>query len=133
MSQEGVDLIERGFELVLSGDLAAFDDFMTPDVVMVQPPEVPDAKRYEGPTAMAEAMADWPAQWEDFRMDLLEVVDAGGDVYVSVTRHRGRGRESGIDMDFEVFYVHRLRDGKLARLEMFLGRQQAFEAAGRPE
>ena len=82
---------------------------------------------------MREAMADWPSQWEDFRMELVEVLDAGADVYVSTTRHRGHGRESGIEMDFNVFYVHRLRDGKLARLEMFFSREQALEAAGLSE
>jgi ketosteroid isomerase-like protein len=102
----------------------------TPDLVLVQPPEVPDAKTYEGQGAVAESMEDWPNQWEDFRMDLIEVVDAGDEVAVSVTRHRGRGRESGIEMDFEVFYVQRGRNGKLARVEMFFNREQAFETAG---
>jgi hypothetical protein len=32
-------------------------------------------------------------------------------------------------MDFQVFYVHRARDGKLARMEMFFTREQALEAA----
>ena len=52
---------------------------------------------------------------------------------MSVTRHLGRGRESGIEMDFEVFYVHRGRDGKLARMEMFFNREQALEAAAQSE
>jgi len=33
-------------------------------------------------------------------------------------------------MDFQVFYVHVGRDGKLARMEMFFTREQALEAAG---
>jgi ketosteroid isomerase-like protein len=130
MSQEWVDLVRQGFAAIERGDLAAFDGLMTPDVVLVQPPEVPDAKSYEGPNAIAEAMEDWPRQWEDFRMDLVEIIDAGDDLAVSVTRHRGRGRESGIEMDFEVFYVQRGRGGKLARMEMFFSREQALEAAG---
>jgi hypothetical protein len=32
-------------------------------------------------------------------------------------------------MDFEVFYVHHVPGGKLARLEMFFSREQALEAA----
>jgi ketosteroid isomerase-like protein len=130
MSREGVELVRAGFELAVRGDLETFEEFMAPDVVMVQPPEVPDSKSYAGPTAIRDAMADWPTQWEDFRMDLLEVIDAGGDVYVSATRHRGQGRESGIEMDFHVFYVQHLRDGKLARLEMYFSRDQALQAAG---
>jgi len=133
MSQENVDLIRAGFELALRADFETLEEFMAPDVVMVQPPEVPDSKSYVGPTAIRDAMADWPTQWEDFRMDLLEVIDAGGDVYVSATRHRGHGRESGIEMDFQVFYVHRLRDGKLARIDMFFSREQALESAGSSE
>ena len=98
--------------------------------MIVQPPEVPDAKTYQGRGAIVEAMEDWPKEWDDFRLDLLEVVDISDDLVVSVARHRGRGRESGIEMDFEVFYVHRARDGKLARLEMFFSREQALDAVG---
>ena len=133
MSQEWVDLVRLGFEALQRGDMAVFDGMTTPDLVLVQPPEVPDAKTYEGRDAIAEAMEDWPKQWEDFRMDLIEILDAGDEVAVSVTRHRGRGRESGIEMDFEVFYVQRGRDGKLARVEMFFKREQALEAAGLSE
>ena len=133
MSQEWVDLVREGFESLQRGEMAVFDGMTTPDLVLVQPREVPDAKTYEGRDAIAEAMEDWPKQWEDFRMDLIEIIDAGDEVAVSVTRHRGRGRESGIEMDFEVFYVHGGRDGKLARMEMFFKREQALEAAGLPE
>jgi ketosteroid isomerase-like protein len=127
-----VDLVRRGFDALARGDLAWFDEWTTPDLVIVQPPEVPDAKTYEGRAAVAEAWEDWPRQWEDFRLDLVEVIDVGDDVLVSETRHRGRGRESGIEMDFPVFYVHRNRDRRLARMEMFFSREQALEAAGAP-
>jgi ketosteroid isomerase-like protein len=133
MSQEWVDLVRLGFEAVERGDMAAFDGMTTHDLVLVQPPEVPDAKTYEGPGAIMASMEDWPNQWEDFRMDLIEIIDAGDEVAVSVTRHRGRGRGSGIEMDFEVFYVQRGRDGKLARVEMYFNREQALEAAGLSE
>jgi ketosteroid isomerase-like protein len=133
MSEEWVELVRLGVEAAARGDLAVFDGMTTSDLVLVQPPEVPDTKTYEGRDAVADAMEDWPNQWEDFRMDLIEVIDAGDEVAVSVTRHRGRGRESGIEMDFEVFYVQRGRNGKLARVEMFFNRQQALEAAGLSE
>jgi len=133
VSQENVDLVRAGFEAILAGDLSAFTDYTTPDVVIVQPPEVPDAKIYKGPSAMRDAMDDWPKQWEDFRMDLLEIIDVSDDTLVSVTRHRGRGARSDIEMDFQVSYVHRLRDGKLARMEMYFDRRQALKAVGLTE
>jgi ketosteroid isomerase-like protein len=130
MTQEGVELLKQSLEAIQRGDLAWFEGRTAPDLVIVQPPEVPDFKSYEGPNAVAEALADWPTQWEDFRMDLLEIIDVGDDVYVTATRHRGRGRESGIEMDFQVFYVTRSRDGQLARMEMFFSRDQALAAVG---
>ena len=129
MSQEGVELLKQSFDALERGDMAWFEGRTEPDVVIVQPPEVPDSKTYEGPTAVADALADWPTQWEDFRMDLLEIIDVGDDVYVTATRHRGRGRESGIEMDFQVFYVSRAPNGKLARMEMFFSREQALASA----
>ena len=129
MSEEWVGLVRLGFEAMQRGDLAVFDGMTTPDLVLVQPPEVPDAKSYEGRDAIAEALDDWPKQWDNFRMDLIEVIDVDDEVAVLVTRHRGRGRESRIEMDFEVFYVNWGRDGRLARVEMFFDRRQALKAA----
>ena len=37
-----------------------FDGMTTPDLVFVQPPEVPGSKTYEGRDAFAEAPEDWP-------------------------------------------------------------------------
>jgi ketosteroid isomerase-like protein len=129
MSQENVEIVRAGFELLKLGELHVFEAWTTPDLVIVQPPEVPDAKTYEGRDALAAAWRDWPDQWEDFQLDLVELIDAGDDVVIGETRHRGRGRESGIEMDFRVFYVYWLRDGKLARMEMFFSREQALDAA----
>lgn len=130
MSRESVENPKRAWEAVQRGDVAWLQEMSTPDLVMVQPPEVPDAKTYEGRDAVAEALKDWPAQWEEFGVDVIEIIDVSDDVLVSVTRHRGRGRRSGIEMDWTVFYVHHGRDGKLTRMEMFLSREQALEAAG---
>ena len=133
MSQENVELVRLGFEAAVSGDTAAFDGYLTPDLEIVQPPEVPDAKTYRGPTAMRDALDDWPSEWEDFRMELLDVIDVSDDTLIGVTRHTGRGAHSEIEMDFEVAYVYRLREGKLARLEMYFGRDQALKAVGLAE
>ena len=122
-------MVRLGFEAVQRGDMAVFDGMTTPDLVLVQPPEVPDAKTYEGRNAIAESMEDWPKQWEDFRMDLIEIIDAGDEVAVSVTRHRGRGRESGIEMDFEVS-CSEAATVKLARMEMFLSASRPSKPPG---
>jgi ketosteroid isomerase-like protein len=133
VSQEMVELTRSAFEAFERGDVEWMQSRCTPDVVIVQPPEVPDAKSYRGAEAIAEMIDDWPKQWEDFRLEVTEIIDVRDDLLISGTRHTGRGRTSGVELDFEVFYVGHLRDGKLARMEMFLSREQALRAAGSPE
>lgn len=133
MSQENVELIKLGFAAFERGDVESVREGSHDDIVIVQPPEVPDAKSYEGHAGIANAFEDWPSQWEDFRMDLLEVIDVSETKVVAVTRQRGRGAHSGIEMDITVAYAQTLRDGKLARMEMYFSREQALEAAGVPE
>jgi ketosteroid isomerase-like protein len=130
MSQANVELAKEGLEAFHHGDIAWFDEHSIAEVVIVQPPEVPDTKSYEGPSAWADALADWSSEWEDFRVDFIEVIDVSDDVVILGTRHRGRGAHSGIEMDFQVFYVTYIRDGKATRQEMFFTREQALRAVG---
>lgn len=127
-----MEAVRLGYDAYQRRDWELLQQGSHPDVVIVQPPDVPDAKTYEGPTAFAEAAADWPSQWEDFTLELVELIDVSPDKVVSVTHHHGRGAESGIEMDFTVAYVHTLRDGLLARMEMFFSRDEALAAAGSP-
>ena len=56
----------------------------------IEPPELPDAKSYRGHDGVVEALGDWPSQWDEFRAEILEVID-GGETVVQLTR-----RSSGL-------------------------------------
>ena len=129
MSQENVEFVRLGFEAYQQGNWDLVEENSHPDLLIVQPPEVPDAKTYRGPHAFADAAADWPSEWEDFQMELVELIDVDDERVISVTRHHGRGAESGIEMVFTVAYLHTLRDSKLIRLDMFFNRAQARDFA----
>ena len=130
MSQENVELTREAWEAFQRGDVAFMQALMGPDVTIVQPPEIPDAKSYEGRDAALQGWEDWPKQWEDFRLELIEVIDVSDDVLISVTRQSGRGRESQIEMDFEVYFVTHGKPRKTERIEMFFSREQALKAVG---
>ena len=125
-----MELTREAWEAFERGDVAFMQALMGPHVTIVQPPEIPDAKSYDGRDAALRAWEDWPEQWEDFRLELIDVIDVSDDVLISVTRQSGRGRESGIDMDFEVYFVSRGQPRKTERIEMFFSREQALKAAG---
>ena len=133
MSQENVELVEGTWAAFQRGDVAAMRATCHPDVLIVQPPEVPDTKTYSGLAGVKEAVEDWPKQWDDFQFEVLELIDVSDTQLVSVTRHRGHGAMSGIEVDAIVAYVHTIRDGKLTRLDMFFSKEQALEATGLTE
>jgi ketosteroid isomerase-like protein len=54
----------------------------------------------------------------------------GGDRVVVTLHFKGRGKGSGVEVDARSHQVHTLRDGKLIRLDEYLDRDEALEAAG---
>ena len=71
----------------------------------------------------------------DFVFDMSRAIGPQRGVYdqvvVPVTAH-ARGRD-GIEITADTASVYTLRDGELARLTMYQGRQEALEAAGLSE
>lgn len=130
MSQENVELVRLLWEAFARSDVEAMQALSHPDVVIAQPAEMPDPRRYEGHAGVAESIADWPSQWEDFTLDVLEIVDASDEQVVLMTHQSGRGRGSGIELDFEVAFVHTIHDGKFSHVQMFLERGQALQSVG---
>jgi ketosteroid isomerase-like protein len=128
MSQENVELVREGFAAWERGDIEAIIEFSDPEIEIIQPSEVPDSKSYRGHAGVREAFEDWPKQWEEFRAELLDVIDVSETQTISLTRHHLRAR--GIDMDQEVAYLYTFRDGLVIRCEMYLTRAEALEAAG---
>jgi ketosteroid isomerase-like protein len=53
-----------------------------------------------------------------------------GDAIVSEVLARGQGQASGVPIEWTTFFVIHLRDGKIARGQGFLSRDEALEAAG---
>jgi ketosteroid isomerase-like protein len=70
---------------------------------------------------------------EEMRLDPQEFVDAGDQVATRL-RYYGRGKESGLEIETEMYHqVATFRDGKIVRLEYFGSWPEALEAAGVPE
>ena len=79
---------------------------------------------------MQEWMNVIRSEWEDFRVTLDEVLHVEGDVLVVTELLRGRGRESGVEVEMRVFSAYWFEQGKLRRRAAFTERTEALEAAG---
>jgi ketosteroid isomerase-like protein len=133
MSRENVEFVRFVWETVASRDVEAVLGYFTEDCVMEDFPELPDAAVYGGKEGVREIDRHFREMWGDFVMEPVEFIDAGDDVVVGVIAMRGRGAGSGAPLDSPAFWVHQLRDGKLARMRAFTTREQAVEAAGLSE
>lgn len=129
MSQENVQLVMRCFELFSRGEMEAMLQWIDPAIETIEGVELPGATRYVGHAGLAMAYEHWASQWDDFRMDVEDMIDAGNEV-VMVTRHHGRGRASGAAVQAVVAYVWTLDDGKVVRFRIFSTKAQALEAVG---
>lgn len=84
---------------------------------------------YRGVEGVRAWMLDLYAAWEQLDIDVEELIDAGDDV-VAVIRVAGRGRVSGLEVEYRPAGVWTIRDGRIVRVVWFVERADALEAAG---
>ena len=130
MSEENVELVRDSFAAWERGDLEWLDRHTDPEVEIAQPPNLPGTSTYTGKEGLREALRDWPSQWEDFRIALVETTALDQGRVLAMTRQVGRGKGSGVEVEADFAFLFTVRQGKLVRWQMFTGREEALEAAG---
>ena len=134
MSQENVDVVRRLFEAVESRDKATVLSLYHPDVELdgsrhrfaeIEPPAT-----YRGHEGVQEFSRLYYGMWESFENHVDELIDAGEHV-ISVVTTRGRGRASGIDVEWaNNVGLWTIREAKVARVVWFATLEDALDAAG---
>jgi ketosteroid isomerase-like protein len=130
MSQENVEIVRRAFayEYYGVGDRAEAEAILDPHVVMNPIDDSPS----HGPDQMRSDWERWASAFDDLRVTLEEIIDAGDQVVV-VAHHEGRGQASGVKVDARFYEVYTLREGKVSRVDEYTERADALEAAGLEE
>jgi ketosteroid isomerase-like protein len=100
-----------------------------PDVVIAQLAELPDARSYTGDEAVVDALLDWPRQWQDFHIEPRRIFAADDEHIVIVALHKGRPRSIDIEVEAEIAFLLRYRDGLVTRWDMFLSVDEALSRA----
>jgi ketosteroid isomerase-like protein len=134
MSQENVDLVLRIFDQFSRGGPEAMIDagFWSPGIVWdFTPSGIPGLGVYRGHD---EARSFFEEEWfgvfpfEDWEVEVEETIDRGDRVIV-IARQLGRGASSGATTGLEFAQTYSLRAGQIVRVETYLDRQKAIEAA----
>ena len=135
MSEENVELVRRAFEAFNRGgvDACVSEGIWSPEVVWdVTPSGIPGLGTYRG---HEEVKAFFEDDWfkafpfEEWEVELEEVIDAG-DRVIGMSRQHGRGASSGAVAELELAQVATVRNGQIVRVDNYLDREKALEAAG---
>jgi uncharacterized protein len=131
MSEENVEIVRNAIAAFDRGDIEGVLRVCDEDIVITQPAELPGVSpEQHGHQGVLEALAIWPEQWDDYRIELLRIAAApGGKVFVT-QRTRGRGKQSGVEVEMDFSFVFTVRDAKISEWRLFVQEDQALEAAG---
>jgi len=74
---------------------------------------------FEGPDAIRGFLADWIGVYEEFEIEIKQVLDIGGGVILSVHYLRGRPRGSTGQIDQRYATINEWADGRMARVTSY--------------
>jgi ketosteroid isomerase-like protein len=132
MSAADVEVVREMLAAFNRQDYEASTALLHDEIEMYQASEIPGSDDYIGKEAFLHGMAAWLSGFErGFQYEPEELVDCGDRVFVRVLL-RGRGRESGIQLEQHAFQLYEVRHGKVSRVRVFWDENEAREAAGLP-
>jgi ketosteroid isomerase-like protein len=129
MSQENVDKARDFIAAYNRRDFdAAVEDF-DPEIDWVLPARQ-SSDSCRGPDEVIQFWKGLDETFQELRLDPQEFIDAGDRVATRL-RYYGRGKESGAEVEVEMYHqVATFRAGRMVRIEYFGEWDEALEAAG---
>jgi ketosteroid isomerase-like protein len=129
MSEENIEIVERALAAINERDIDGYLACCTEDI-QLQTPVSPVAGVYEGADGIRRFFADIEDAGPDFRLDLERLEAGGGERVLAFVRITVHGRTSGLPIPAETGNVYEFEEGKIRRIQIFLDRVEALEAAG---
>jgi ketosteroid isomerase-like protein len=130
MSAENVEIVRLGYdEFLATGELV--ERITAPEFVwdMSTFHGWPERQTYEGPEGTREFLTEWVGAWEDWRLEVRELIDAGDDV-VAILHQSGRSKTTGLEVDMDFAQVWTIKEGKQTRMRMYADPDEALREVG---
>jgi hypothetical protein len=90
----------------------------------------PDSSPRHGREEVLRFFADWLAIWDRLEYEIREIVPVGDDRVLAHTTMSGEGRESGVELEGDLYLCYWLRQGRILRQEDHLTAAGALRAFG---
>ncbi len=136
MSQENLQIVRREYERI-NADYKAEDkeerEAFGPDYEFDARDVAAGMGIIRGYDAVRDALHDYWDMFEDFHIDLKEVLHTDENRVVTAVRDGGRMKGSDAEVWNDLFHVWTFRDGKVVRVSSHNDKNRALEAAGLSE
>jgi SnoaL-like domain len=86
-----------------------------------------------GPDGFESLFREWFSAWESWLVTPADFIDVDENRVLVMVEISGRSKTQGAEMPIQGANLLTIREGRLARLELFFRRAEALEAAGLSE
>jgi ketosteroid isomerase-like protein len=123
MSQENVEVVRRGYERYSKGDAEWVSTLFSEKATGT----------LTGPAGFLRSASESVAVFDDFHVEVADVIDAG-DAVIALVRISGKGRASGALLETHLAHLWVFGDdGKVIRGEVHRSTNDALQAVGLAE
>jgi ketosteroid isomerase-like protein len=132
--QDAIEVIREQFAATNDRDFGRAMDYYADDVVLVVEEGFLNTGTFEGSEAVGEWFGDWFRVFDvDYRFTIDEIRELEPGLVFLIASYGGSGRVSGVEVRDRRAYLYRVEDGKITRVQLYMTREQALEAASLPE
>ena len=132
MSEENIEIVRSALDAWNRQDDEAALQLFAADTELDASGRILNPDIYTGIEGFMRFRRDIAEAWDRFELEIEDLFDSGSLVVVFV-RSIGKGRASGIEVDFRSAWLVTVSDQKITRVRLYRERKEALEAAGLSE
>ena len=130
MSRQQIERIQATYAAFNRGDFDSVLESWDDDTEFVAPEDMPEQSSFRGPEGYRQFLASMLDVFEEFRSEPERIIEVGDEKYLVFVTERFRRKEDATAVEAHNFILITMRGEKLRRLQVFLDRRAAFDAAG---
>jgi len=125
-----VPFVQRFLDVLLAQDTTALADMLDPEVVWFGTRGgLDESQVLRGPAAVLEYILEIQEPWEEFGIEIEQIIEAGDGVVVFM-RETGRARHGGPEVENHTAMIFKVRQERVVEVAGYLDRDEALRAAG---
>jgi ketosteroid isomerase-like protein len=120
------------FEASVPGEIddELIREIVDPELQLLDFPDIPDRRSYQGHEGMREFLSDLAENWKDTRIELDEIRELDGGAVVALGTLSNVGAMTDVPVSSSIGEVFEFDGERIVRIRMFRDHATALEAAG---